>query len=171
MLAVEPTAALRAKVAENPGVVFEDVAREHNVAPRAVVDALPEAMRRFAPGDKFIDAMNDISEWGDVQVIVHTEDGIMECGGPVPKGSVGRGYFNLMGRTGFHGHLKHERCAAIAFVERPFMGRTSNLMIFINHDGGIMFKVFVGRDDKGQLKEDQVVKFKALADKVCGKAV
>ena len=170
MLAVEPTDALRAKAAENPGVVFKDVAHEPNVAPRIVIEALPEAMRRFAPGDKFINAMYDISEWGDVQVIVHTEDGIMECGGPVPKGAVGRGYFNLMSRTGFHGHLKHERCAAIAFVERPFMGRTSNLLIFINHDGGIMFKVFVGRDDKGQLKEDQVAKFKALAGKLCGKA-
>jgi putative heme utilization carrier protein HutX len=171
MLASEPNSALRAKVAENPGVVFEDVAREHNVAPRAVVEALPDGMRRFAPGTAFIDAMNDIAEWGDVQVIVHTEDGIMECGGPVPKGSVARGHFNLMGRTGFHGHLKHERCAAIAFVERPFMGRTSNLLIFINKDGGIMFKVFVGRDEKGQLKEDQVVKFRALADRLCGKTV
>jgi putative heme utilization carrier protein HutX len=168
VLAIEPTAALRAKVAENPGVVFEECAREHNVAPRAVVDALPEAMRRFAPGDKFIDAMNDVAEWGDVQVIVHTEDGIMETGGPIPKGSVARGHFNLMGRTGFHGHLKYERCAAIAFVERPFMGRTSNLMIFINRDGGIMFKIFVGRDEKGQLKQDQVTRFKTLADKLCG---
>jgi putative heme utilization carrier protein HutX len=73
-----------------------------------------------------------------------------------------------MGRTGFHGHLKYERCAAIAFVERPFMGRTSNLMIFINRDGGIMFKIFVGRDEKGQLKQDQVARFKALADRLCG---
>jgi putative heme utilization carrier protein HutX len=170
MLAVEPTAALRAKVSENPGVVFEDAAREHNVAPRAVVEALPEEMRRFAPGSAFIEAMNDIAEWGDVQVIVHTEDGIMETGGPIPKGSVARGHFNLMGRTGFHGHLKHERCAAIAFVERPFMGRTSNLLIFINRDGGIMFKIFVGRDEKGQLKQDQVEKFRALADRLCGTA-
>jgi putative heme utilization carrier protein HutX len=169
MLAIEPTAALRAKVAENPGVVFEDAAREHNVAPRAVVEALPQEMRRFAPGSAFIDAMNDIAEWGDVQVIVHTEDGIMETGGPIPKGSVARGYFNLMGRTGFHGHLKHERCAAIAFVERPFMGRTSNLLIFINRDGGIMFKIFVGRDENGQLKQNQVEKFRALADRLCEK--
>jgi putative heme iron utilization protein len=51
------------------------------------------------------------------------------------------------------------------------MGRTSNLLIFINKDGGIMFKVFVGRDEKGQLKEDQVVKFLALADRLCGKTV
>lgn len=171
MLASEPNSALRAKVAENPGVVFEDVAREHNIMPRAVVEALPENMRRFAPGTAFIEAMDDISEWGDVQVIVHTEDGIMECGGPVPKGSVARGHFNLMGRTGFHGHLKYERCAAIAFVERPFMGRTSNLLIFINKDGGIMFKIFVGRDEKGQLKEDQVVRFRALAERLCGKTV
>jgi putative heme utilization carrier protein HutX len=170
MLATEPTAALRNKVAENPGVVFEDFARENNVTPGAIVQALPEEMRSFAPGDKFIEAMTDIADWGDVQVIVHTEDGIMETGGPVPKGSVARGHYNLMGRTGFHGHLKHERCGSIAFVERPFMGRTSNLMIFINVDGGIMFKVFVGRDEKGQLKEDQVVKFKALRERLCGKA-
>jgi putative heme utilization carrier protein HutX len=169
MFAVAPSSTLRAKVAENPGVVFEDAAREHNVAPHTVVEALPDNMRRFASGGSFIDAMTDVADWGDVQVIVHTEDGIMECGGPVPKGQVGRGYYNLMGRTGFHGHLKHERCAAIAFVERPFMGRTSNLMIFINNEGGIMFKVFVGRDEKGQLKEDQVVKFRALADRLCTK--
>lgn len=99
VLASEPSSALRAKVAENPGIVFEDAAREHNVAPRAVVEALPDGMRRFAPGTAFIDAMNDISEWGDVQVIVHTEDGIMECGGPIPKGSVARGYFNQIGRA------------------------------------------------------------------------
>jgi putative heme utilization carrier protein HutX len=143
-------------------------ARASITSRRAVVEALPEAMRRFAPGDKFIDAMNDVAEWGDVQVIVHTEDGIMETGGSIPKGSVARGHFNLMGRTGFHGHLKYERCAAIAFVERPFMGCTSNLMIFINRDGGIMFKIFVGRDEKGQLKQDQVARFKALADRLCG---
>jgi hypothetical protein len=41
------------------------------------------------------------------------------------------------------------------------------LLIFVNVDGGIMFKVFVGRDDKGQIKEDQVAKFKVLRDKLC----
>ena len=119
MLAI---AELRQKLSANPGVVFEDAAREHNVPPRAIVEALPDAMRRLAPGTTFIDAMDDISIWGDVTVIVHTEDGIMEFGGPVPKGQVARGYFNLMGRTGFHGHLRHERSAGIAFVERPSSG-------------------------------------------------
>lgn len=162
----KPNAELLKKVTENPGVVFEEAAREFNVTPSAVVSALPEAMRKFAPGSAFIPAMDDVATWGDVQVIVHTEDGIMETGGPVPKGSVARGYFNLMGRTGFHGHLRHERCSGIAFVERPFMGRTSCLLIFLNVDGGIMFKIFVGRDEKGELKADQLEKFRALRDRL-----
>ena len=162
-----PSAELRQKISENPGVVFEDAAREHNVAPRAIVEALPDAMRRLAPGDAFIPAMDDIADWGDVTVIVHTEDGIMEFGGPVPKGQVARGYFNLMGRTGFHGHLRFERCAGIAFIERPFMSRTSALLVFLNRDGGIMFKIFVGRDEKGELKADQLEKFRALRERIC----
>jgi putative heme utilization carrier protein HutX len=147
--------------------VFEDAARGNDVPPSAVVAALPDEMRRFAPGAAFIDAMDDISTWGDVTVIVHTGDGIMEFGGPVPKGQVARGYFNLMGRTGFHGHLRHERCAGIAFVERPFMNRTSCLLIFLNADGGIMFKIFVGRDENGELKANQLRKFRALRDRLC----
>jgi len=160
------SADLREKLSENPGVVFEDAAREHNLPPRAIVEALPETMRSFAPGLAFIVAMDDLATWGDVTLIVHTDDGIMEFGGPIPKGQVARGYFNLMGRTGFHGHLRHERCAGIAFVERPFMGRTSCLLIFLNSEGGIMFKVFVGRDEQGQLRADQVEKFKALRDRL-----
>jgi heme iron utilization protein len=164
---MQATVELRQIIAANPGVVFEDAAREHDVPPRAIVEALPETMRRLAPGTAFINAMDDISSWGDVTVIVHTEDGIMEFGGPVPKGQVARGYFNLMGRTGFHGHLRHERCAGIAFIERPFMGRTSCLLVFLNADGGIMFKVFVGRDESGELKADQLEKFRALRDRIC----
>jgi putative heme utilization carrier protein HutX len=161
------SADLRKKLAENPGVVFEDAAREHGLTPRAIVEALPDAMRAFAPGAAFVAAMDDISTWGDVTLIVHTDDGIMEFGGPVPKGQVARGYFNLMGRVGFHGHLRHERCAGIAFVERQIMGRTSTLVIFLNSDGGVMFKVFVGRDEQGQLKAEQVEKFKALRQRLC----
>ena len=91
----------------------------------------------------------------------------MEFTGPIPTGEVGRGYFNLMGRTGFHGHLRHERCAGLAFVERPFMGRLSASVLFFNVDGGIMFKVFVGRDEKRELLADQLAKFRALAER-CG---
>jgi putative heme utilization carrier protein HutX len=157
---------LASALAADPGAVVETVAKEHGVTARDVVEALPAAMRRFAPAIAFGDAMKDIATWGEVTLIVHTEDGIMEFTGPVPPGEVGRGYFNLMARTGFHGHLRHDRCAGLAFVERPFMGRLSASVLFLNVDGGIMFKVFVGRDEKRELLGDQLAKFRALADRL-----
>jgi putative heme utilization carrier protein HutX len=154
-------------LAERPDALAEQIAKEHNVTVQAVIHALPEAMRRFAPGSHFIDVMKDIGEWGDVTLIVHSDDGILEFTGPIPAGEVGRGYYNVPGSKGFHGHLRHERCAEIAFVERPFMGRPSASILFINVDGGVMFKVFVGRDEKRALKEDQLERFRALADRLC----
>jgi len=158
------TADLKAFMTENPGAVIEDVARERNVTPRAVIEALPEMMVRIGPGDQFAAAMQDIAQWGEVTMIVHTDDAIFEFTGAIPAGEVGRGYFNLMQPKGLHGHLRHERCAAVAFVERPFMGKASAFVAFINVDGGIMFKVFVGRDETRALRGDQLKRFQFLAD-------
>jgi len=157
---------LKAYMAENPGAVIEDVARARDVAPRAVLEALPGTMVRFGPGSAFGAAMNDVAEWGEVTLIVHTDDAIFEFTGSVPVGEVGRGYFNLMQPKGLHGHLRHERCASVAFVERPFMGKSSAFIAFINVDGGIMFKVFVGRDEARALRADQLQRFQALADRI-----
>lgn len=159
-------AALKKHMAENPGGVIEDVAHDKNVTCRAVLEALPEEMRSFAPGSGFVEAMQDIASWGQVTLIIHTQDGIFEVTDPVSNGEIGRGYFNLSGPKGLHGHLRHERCGGIAFVERPFMGKSSAFVAFINVDGGIMFKVFVGRDEARQLKADQVERFRALAAKL-----
>ena len=158
------TADLEAYMTENPGAVIEDVARERNVTPRAVIEALPEMMVRIGPGSHFAAAMQDIAQWGEVTLIVHTVDAIFEFTGAIPAGEVGRGYFNLMQPKGLHGHLRHERCDAVAFVERPFMGKSSAFVAFINVDGGIMFKVFVGRDETRALRGDQLKRFQSLAD-------
>lgn len=162
-------AALSGYLAENPGAIVEEVARQHRVTAREVVEAMPSTMRRFAPASAFTEAMTDIGKWGDVTLIVHTDDGIMEFSGPVPAGEVARGYYNVPGSKGFHGHLRHERCAALGFVERPFMGRLSASVLFFNIDGGIMFKVFVGRDQNRELKADQLAAFRALADRLGAK--
>jgi putative heme utilization carrier protein HutX len=160
--------ALRRKIAENPGVVIEQAAKDHRVTPQTILEALPDGMRRFAPGQKFIEAMMDIATWGDVTTIIHTDDGIFEVGGPVPQGQVAHGYFNLGGTQGLHGHLRYERCGTVAFVERNFNNKLSVFIAFVNVDGDIMYKVFVGRDEKRELKHDQLVKFRALRDKLCG---
>ena len=160
---------LESVLAENPGAIVEEVAREHRVTTREVVTALPKAMRKFVTGSAFIDVMKDVGSWGDVTLIIHTDDGIMEFGGPVPAGEVGRGYYNVPGSKGFHGHLRHERCAGLAFVERPFMNKLSASILFFNIDGGIMFKIFVGRDEKRELKADQMEKFRGLAERLGAK--
>ena len=157
---------LRAHMAQNPGAVIEDVARERKIAPRAVIEALPSEMVRIGRGDAFVAAMQDVAQWGEVTLIVHTDDAIFEFTGAIPSGEIGRGYFNLMQPKGLHGHLRHERCAAIAFVERPFMGKSSAFVAFVNVDGGIMFKVFVGRDETRALRADQLQRFQALAERI-----
>ncbi|MET4209898.1 heme utilization cystosolic carrier protein HutX [Bradyrhizobium sp. LA2.1] len=162
---------LKAYMADNPGAVIEDVARERKVTPRAVIEALPSSMVRVGGGEHFAAAMQDIAAWGEVTLIVHTDDAIFEFTGAVPAGEVGRGYFNLMQPKGLHGHLRHERCAALAFVERPFMGKTSAFVAFVNVDGGIMFKVFVGRDETRALRADQLVRFRQLADRIAAQGV
>jgi heme iron utilization protein len=158
---------LIAALAAEPGAVFETVAKDHNATLRQTVEALPEAMRRFAPAAGFVEVMGEVATWGDVTLIIHSDDGVMEFTGPIPAGSVGHGYYNLAGRTGFHGHLKHERCAGIAFVERPFFGRPSASILFFNLDGGVMFKIFVGRDEKRELLANQLSAFRAMAGRLC----
>lgn len=157
---------LKKHMAGNPGAVIEDVAREKKVTAREVIEALPDEMRRFVPGSGFVSAMQDIATWGDVTLIIHTDDGIFEITDPISNGEVGRGYFNLSNPKGLHGHLRHERCAGIAFVERPFMGKSSAFVTFLNVDGGVMFKVFVGRDETRALKSDQLKAFHALAERL-----
>jgi putative heme utilization carrier protein HutX len=153
------------RLALEPGLIIEHVAKEYCVTLREAVEALPQAMRRLAPGDTFEEVMMDIARWGDVTLIIHSDDGVMEFSGPIPEGKVAQDYYNLGGRSGFHGHLRHKRCAAIAFVERPFMGRASAAVLFINTDGGIMFKIFVGRDENRELRQDQLEAFRALAER------
>jgi heme iron utilization protein len=88
MLASAAMTELARVMADNPGGVIETVAKEHDVTPRAVVEALPDSMRRFAPAETFVEAMTDVAQWGGVTLIIHTDDGIMEFTGPIPNGQV-----------------------------------------------------------------------------------
>lgn len=153
---------LRAYLSEHPDAVIETVAREWRVTAQAVLEALPAGLARFAPGAVFAEVMGDIAQWGDATLIIHSEDGIFEFTGPVPPGEIGRGSFNLTGVHGLHGHIRHDRCRRIAFVERVFMGKPSAFVAFINSEGGIMFKVFVGRDEKRALRADPLLRFRHL---------
>jgi heme iron utilization protein len=156
-------AALKAHMAENPGAVIEQVAKERGVTQRVVVEAMPDSMRCFTPGDRFETTMQNIATWGDVTFIINTDDAIFEFTGPIPVGQLGHGYFNLMAPKGLHGHFRHQRCVSIAYVERTFNKKASAFVAFINVDGGIMFKVFLARDESGNLRAEQMEQFKKLS--------
>ncbi|WP_423415918.1 heme utilization cystosolic carrier protein HutX [Hyphomicrobium sp. B1] len=153
---------LRERLAKNADGILEQIAREYGVSTFDVVEALPAGHRAIVPGSAFEKILGALTSWGPMVFIVHTPDIVLECEGPIPPGSVGRGYFNLHGDSPIGGHIKIENCTSIAFVMRPFTGRQSRSIQFFNAAGEAMFKIFVRRDEKRELVAEQVKLFDAL---------
>lgn len=162
MSAAPALESLAERLAKSSDGIVEQIAREHGVSPLAVIEALPADQRTLVEPELFADVFKDLESWGEVLVIVHTPDIVLECAGPIPSGSFARGYYNIHGESPIGGHIRAERCRRIAFVSRPFMGRRSLSIQFFNGDGEVMFKVFVRRDEKRELKSEQVARFEAL---------
>lgn len=163
--AADARARLAARLAHNPDGVIEVLAREHGVTPLEATRMLPPANCRFAPATAFAGVMAELAEWGDVLFVVHTPNIVLECECAVPPGAFGRGYFNLHGDSPIGGHIKADRCAAIAFVRRPFMGKESCSLQFFDQDGDAMFKVFVRRLPDGVIDLRQAERFEALGER------
>lgn len=154
--------ALQERLAKNADGILEQIAREYGVSTFEAVEALPTEHRVVLPGSAFEKILGALTSWGPIVFIVHTPDIVLECEGPIPAGSVGRGYFNLHGDSPIGGHIKAENCKSIAFVMRPFMGRESRSIQFFNAAGEAMFKIFVRRDEQRELVGEQVKLFDAL---------
>lgn len=155
-------AALRHHLQSHPDGVLEEVAAQFGVSLRDVAHNLPEGACVAVAGTHFVEVMTDVATWGDVTLLVHTPDIILECTGPVPAGKIGRGYFNLLGGDAVGGHIRHQNCVEIHFLSRPFMGKETRSIVFFNGAGGAMFKIFVGRDASRNLRADQLARFDAL---------
>ncbi len=153
---------LEQRLAANQDGILEDIARTYCVSTLDVVHALPETARNFVPGGNLDTILEEISGWGPILFIVHTSDLVLECEGLLPPGKYARGYFNIHGDSPIGGHIRASRCREIAFVTRPFMGRETRSIQFFNFDGDTMFKIFVRRDDTGNLVAEQVRRFDAL---------
>jgi putative heme utilization carrier protein HutX len=156
---------IRRDLAEKPDGVLETIAEARGVALQAVLDCLPDEAARRVPGSLFEEIWRDLTTWGDITFVVHTSDGVFECKGSVPPGTLGRGYFNIHGDTPIGGHLRAERCRFIYFIDRLFFGKRSCSVQFVNEEGGVMFKIFVGRNEDRTLKADQLVRFEALRER------
>lgn len=115
------------------------------------------------PGELAQQLLEQLAEWGVMTTIVIHAGSVFEFKGPFPKGWVGEGFYNLEGSaTGFHGHLNLQKIQHIRFQDTPHRGRESYAFVFENAEGEAIFKVFLGRDDKGELLEQQKQQFLAM---------
>ncbi|MBW8447359.1 MAG: heme utilization cystosolic carrier protein HutX [Arenimonas sp.] len=159
---IERAERARAALAEKPDGVVEAMAAQANVTPAEILAVLPAGAVVLAPGERFLTIWQDMPGWGDVLLIVQTDDIVLEVEGALPEGSEGHGWFNIHGDGPIGGHIRKDRCVSIAFVDRGFHGRRSCSVWFINADGRAMFKVFVRRDEERALLADQLQRFEAL---------
>ncbi|AHG78530.1 Coproporphyrinogen III oxidase [Mannheimia varigena USDA-ARS-USMARC-1312] len=165
ILTTELESKLRDNLKENPGQILEMVAGMNQCSLESVINCLPSEMVMKTDGDRFVEIMQEIANWNEaVTFIIHTPDAIAEVTGKLPQGKIGRGFYNFESgeEGGVHGHLRYENCAAIYLLDRPFMGKRTVALTFINQNGKAMFKIFAGRDEKGQLRENQIIAMQKL---------
>ena len=164
-LSAEQQTVLRNSLAENPGQILEMLAGRFQCSFEEVINCLPAGTVKKTDGGRFVEIMQAIAKWDEaVTFIAHTSDVIAEVTGKLPDGSVGRGFYNFKEAEpgGIHGHIYYENCTAVYLVERPFMGKDTVSLNFINRSGGAMFKIYVGRDENGELRQNQIEAMRAL---------
>ena len=167
-LSAEQQTMLRQSLEKNPGQVLEMLAAQNQCSFEDVIHCLPEENVRQTEGSRIVEILQAIAAWDEsVTFIAHTPDAIVEVSGKLPNGKVGRGFYNFDHPEtdgGVHGHIYYENCASIYLLERPFMGKATCSLNFINRNGGAMFKIFVGRDEAGELKQHQIEAMRKLFD-------
>ncbi|MFT3670628.1 heme utilization cystosolic carrier protein HutX [Aestuariivirga sp.] len=151
-----------AAIAAKPDGVLEVMADTAGASLLQVMERLPDKSVKLLPAERFDAIWAVLQAWGEVLFIVHTPDIVLECTGRLPEGSHGHGYFNIHGDSPIGGHIKVANCKAIALVDRPFHGRRSCSVQFLNQDGNAMFKVFVRRDKDRSLLPQQLLAFESL---------
>ena len=165
-LSAEQQTMLRQSLEKNPGQVLEMLAAQNQCSFEDVIRCLPEENVRQTEGSRIIEILQAVAAWDEsVTFIAHTPDAIVEVSGKLPNGKVGRGFYNFDHPEtdgGVHGHIYYENCASIYLLERPFMGKATCSLNFINRNGGAMFKIFVGRDEAGELKQHQIEAMRKL---------
>ncbi|QLF70767.1 heme utilization cystosolic carrier protein HutX [Peteryoungia desertarenae] len=152
----------KAALAAKPDGVIEQIAAKAEVSPADVLAVLPDGAAGIVPADRWDAIWQDLSTWGDVLMIVHTDDIVLEVEGALPMGSEGHGWFNIHGDSPIGGHIRKDRCQSIVFVDRGFHGRRSCSVWFMNAEGRAMFKIFVRRDAERALIAEQLARFEAL---------
>lgn len=115
------------------------------------------------PGIHAQTLLEEVARWSWVTTIIIHAGSVFEFKGPFPQGDNAEGFYNLDGNMpGFHGHLNLNSIAHISFQDKAHRGKESYAFVFENDTGEVIFKVFIGRTDDGELIHEQVQRFKQL---------
>lgn len=115
------------------------------------------------PGQQAQPLLEQLAEWGPMTTIVIHGGSVFEFSGPFPKGSQAEGFYNLHSDgNGFHGHLNLQKIEHIRFQTKPHRGRESYAFVFEDANNEVIFKVFLGRDEQGELLTSQRDRFYQL---------
>ena len=78
-ISAEVRAALRERLAANPGIILEQLAGMNGCAVGEVIECLPEGMWWRESGERFIEIMHAVAAWQTpVTLITHSADAILE---------------------------------------------------------------------------------------------
>ena len=142
-----------------------EMARRLNIPEWELVTRLPADWIVVLPGALAQTLLEQIASWGKVTTIVEVAGSIFEVKAPLPLGRAGYGYYNLFGAPGeLHGHLKLDAIAHISLQSKPHRGKEAHAVVFYDEQGHCIFKIYLGRDEQGDLFPEQVKQFNALKE-------
>lgn len=142
-----------AMLAERKMLMLGGIAQECGVTEQEAARALPADMRSFCPAGDFDKVWEGISQWPSATFIIQHAGNVVEIKGKIPSGTHGHGYFNLAHGAALGGHIMADGVGEICFLSMPFMGLESHSVQFFGKDGGVMFAIYVGREDHKLIPE------------------
>lgn len=115
--------------------------------------------------ERLLELLTLVSEMGHVTTIIFSSGSVFENKGVFPKGTLGHGFYNFgTGQLGFQGHLNIEKIASVELQTKQHRGREARSFNFHHENGDLVFKVFLGRDESGEMLANQVKIFDEIKD-------
>jgi hypothetical protein len=156
--------AIHQLMTDKPRLRSIEIALELNCTELQVIHALPEQEVNLLPAEQAQRLLSDIADWGKVTCIIEVSGFVFEVKAPLPKGKNAYGYYNLSHESdGLQGHLKLDNLSAIALLTRKVRGKLSYYVQFFDHEGNSVFKIYLGRNQDGEVNPEQIVRFNALS--------
>lgn len=144
---------------------LERLSKDYGMSTLDLVRHLPDDQVKIVDGDRMLELLTDIGEWGAILFITEGNAVITGMSVELPQVFLKDGYYHFFGQGGFGGHIEENACRHIAFIERHFQNRNSRSIHFYDGSGEPMFKVFLSRELSGEMKTEQVARWKALREK------